>query len=287
LARPCGLILSGIDDLAGSRRRLSVLHLRILSGLVFGLLTLLVVHLGGVLFFAAVLAVAILAGREYQRMIVGGGYRASYALQLALTTFFLLGTICLSPDAILGGLTLILISSLAWQVGRRHEKGQPFVDWALGLAGALYVGWLCSHFLMLRRLPGGMGWTLLALFPTWACDSFAYVFGKAWGKHSFFPQISPRKTWEGTLAGWVGGTSTSLLFGVALGLSISQALTLGLAISLAATFGDLVESMIKRQAGVKDSGSLMPGHGGILDRMDSLLFVVVVVYYFLTWVVGV
>ena len=273
--------------MAGSRSRSSVLHRRILSGAVFGLLTLSAVYLGGALFFSAVLAVAILGGREYQRMIVGSGYRAFYSLQLGLTIFFLLGTVYLSPEAILGGLTLILISSLAWQVGRRHERGQPFFDWALSVGGALYVGWLSSHFLMLRRLPGGMGWTLLALFPTWACDSLAYVFGKAWGKHSFFPQISPRKTWEGTLAGWVGGTGTSLLIGLVLGLSIFQALTLGLAISLAATFGDLVESMIKRQVGVKDSGSLVPGHGGILDRVDSLLFGVVVVYYLLIWVVGV
>ncbi len=219
-------------------------------------------------------------------MMVGGGDRTFYFLQVALTAFFLLGSAYLPPDAILGGLTLILISSLAWQVGRRQESGQLFVGWALTVTGALYVGWLSSHFLLLRRLPGGLGWTWLALFPTWACDSFAYIFGKAWGKHPFFPQISPHKTWEGTLAGWLGGTVTSLLFGLALGLSILQALTLGLVISLAATFGDLAESLIKRQAGVKDSGSLVPGHGGILDRMDSLLFVVVVVYYFRLWIVG-
>ncbi len=230
---------------------------------------------------------AILAGHEYQQMVVRGGYRSFYVLQWGLTAFFVFGTVWLAPQAILGGLSLILISSLAWQVARRHEREQPFVDWTLSLGGALYVGWLFSHFVMLRGLAGGLGWVILALFPTWACDSLAYVFGKAWGKHSFFPQISPRKTWEGTLAGWVGGTGTSLLIGLVLGLSIFQALTLGLAISLAATFGDLVESMIKRQVGVKDSGSLVPGHGGILDRMDSLLFVVVVVYYLLIWVVRV
>jgi phosphatidate cytidylyltransferase len=259
----------------------------VLSGIVFGLLTLLVVYEGGLLFFAAVVAVAILGGREYQRMIVTGGYRGFYPLQLALTAFFLVGAARLSTEAILGGLTLILVFSLAWQVSERRQKERPLVDWALSLAGALYVGWLCSHFLMLRGLPGGLGWVLLALFATWACDSFAYLFGKRWGKHSFFPQISPHKTWEGTIAGWVGGTGTSLLFGLVLGLSMFQALTLGLAISLAATFGDLAESMIKRQVGVKDSGSLLPGHGGILDRIDSLLFAVVVGYYFLVWVVAV
>ena len=266
---------------------MSVLRRRILSGLLFGLLTLLVVYIGGVPFIVAVLAVAILAGHEYQQMVVRGGYRSLYVLQLGLTTFFLLGTAWLAPEAILGGLSLILISSLAWQVGRRHEGEQPFLDWALSLAGALYVGWLFSHFVMLRELAGGLGWVLLALFSTWVCDSFAYLFGRVWGKHPFFPQISPRKTREGALAGWVGGTCTSLLIGWMLGLSVLQALTLGLTVSLAATFGDLAESMIKRQMGVKDSGKLLPGHGGILDRMDSLLFVGVVVYYFLIWVVGI
>ncbi len=266
---------------------MSVLHRRILGGLVFGLLALSAVYLGGAPFIAAVVVVVILAGREYQRMIYRGGHRGFYALQLCLTTVFLLGTVYRAPQAILGGLTLTIVASLCWQVGRGRDAGEPLVDWALSLAGALYVGWLCSHFLMLRRLPEGLGWTLLALFTTWAHDSLAYVFGKAWGKHAFFPRISPRKTWEGTLAGWVGGTGTTLLAGCVLGLSVFQAVTLGLAISLAATFGDLAESMIKRQVGVKDSGGLIPGHGGILDRMDSLLFVVVVVYYFLTWVIGI
>lgn len=266
---------------------MSVLRRRILSGLVFGLVTLVAVYVGGALFFAAVLAAAVLAGREYQRMMVRGGYRSCYALQFGLTAFFLLGAACLSPQAVLGGLTLIVILSLAWQVGRGGGGGQPYVDWALTLAGALYVGWLSAHFIMLREVPGGFGWTLLVLFPTWICDSCAYGFGKVWGKHSFFPRISPHKTWEGTLGGWAGGTGTALIIGVVLGLSVFQALTLGLAISLAATFGDLAESMIKRQMGVKDSGSLVPGHGGILDRIDSLLFVVVVVHFFVTWVLRV
>jgi phosphatidate cytidylyltransferase len=266
---------------------LSVLRRRVTSGVVYGLLTLSVVYLGGLPFYAAVLAMVILAGREYQRMLAVGGYRPFYALQYALTAFLLAGVVFLPPEAILGGFTLILISSLAWQLTRTADAEQPFVDWALSLAGALYVGWLASHFILLRELPGGLGWVVLALAATWLCDSCAYLSGRIWGKHPFFPRISPKKTWEGTLGGWVGGTGTSLVIGVALGLSILESLTLGLAVSLAATFGDLAESMVKRQVGVKDSGSLIPGHGGILDRMDSLFFVVPVVYYLVVWVLGV
>jgi phosphatidate cytidylyltransferase len=148
------------------------------------------------------------------------------------------------------------------------------------------VGLLFSQFVALRNLPGGLGWTLLVLFPTWICDSFAYLFGRVWGKHPFFEWISPKKTWEGAVAGWIGGTGTALVIGHMLGLSVPLALALGVAISVAATFGDLVESMIKRQVGVKDSGSLLPGHGGILDRMDSLLFAGVVVRCFVFGVIG-
>ncbi len=266
---------------------MSVLHRRIISGVIYGLLTLSVVYLGGLSFYAAVLIMAVLAGREYQRMLAVGGYRPFYALQFGLTAYLLLGVIFLPPEAILGGFTLILILSLAWQLTRTAETEKPFVDWALSLAGALYVGWLSSHFLLLRGLPGGLGWFMLALLGTWLCDSFAYVSGRALGKHPFFPRISPKKTWEGTLGGWVGATGTSLVIGGILGLSVLESLTLGLVISLAATFGDLAESMIKRQVGVKDSGSLIPGHGGILDRTDSLLFVVPLVYYVSVWVLGV
>lgn len=266
---------------------MSVLRRRIASGVIYGLLTLVVVYAGGVLFDAALLAVAILAGREFQRMVTRGGHRPLHALQFGLTAFFVLGATFLTPGLILSGLVLALIASLAWQVAPREYSEEAFVDWALSLVGALYVGLLCSHFVMLRNLPGGLGWTLLALFSVWICDSCAYLSGKAWGRHPFFPRISPKKTWEGALAGWVGGAGSALVIGALLGLPAALGLTLGLAISLTATFGDLAESLIKRSVGVKDSGGLLPGHGGILDRIDSLLFVGAVVYYLLLGVVGV
>jgi phosphatidate cytidylyltransferase len=265
---------------------LSVLHRRIASGFVYGLLSLLVVLLGGVPFLGTVLVVALLAGHEYQRMIAHAGYRPLHILQLGLTAFLVLGTACLAPDVLLGVLGLIFVGSLSWQLTRTAKSAQPFVDWALTLAGGLYVGWLSAHFVMLRGLPDGMAWTLLALAATWSCDSFAYLIGRVWGRRSFFAAVSPHKTWEGALAGWAGATLVVLAGGLALGLSAPRALALGVAASLAAICGDLVESMIKRQMGVKDSGGLVPGHGGILDRVDSLLFAVVIVYYFVRLVPG-
>lgn len=259
---------------------MSVLHRRIASGVVYGLVTLLAVYVGGVAFLGVVFAMAVLAGREYQRMIAHAGYQPLYTLQLGLTAFLVLGAAYLAPDVVLGVLVLTLVSSLAWQLTRTNKSEQPFVDWALTLAGGLYVGWLSAHFVVLRGLPGGMGWMILALAATWSCDSSAYLIGRVWGRRSFFPSVSPHKTWEGALAGWVGGTVVVLIGGLVMGLPVPQALALGGAASLAAICGDLVESMIKRQMGVKDSGALVPGHGGILDRVDSLLFVVVLVYYF-------
>ena len=265
---------------------MSVLRRRLASGLVYGLISLLGVYLGGVPFLGVVLLASLLAGHEYQRMVTHAGHRSFHALQLGLTTFLVLGAAWLPPDVILGGFALIFVSSLAWQLTRAGEGDQPFLDWSLSLAGSVYVGGLFAYFVKLRALPDGLGWMILALAATWSCDSLAYVFGKAWGRRSFFPSVSPKKTWEGALAGLVGGTVVVVLIGGLLGSPGIWCVGLGLAASLAVICGDLVESMIKRQMGVKDSGGLVPGHGGILDRVDSLLLAVIFTYYYVTLVPG-
>ena len=265
---------------------MSVLRRRIASGLIYGLVSLLGVYLGGVPFLGVVLVASLLAGREYQRMVTHAGYRPLHALQFGLTTFLVLGAAWLPPETILGGLALIFVSSLAWQLTRTSKGEQPFVDWSLSLAGSFYVGGLFAYFVKLRGLPDGLGWMILALAATWSCDSLAYVFGKAWGRRSFFPSVSPRKTWEGALAGLLGGTVVVVLIGRLLGSPAMWCVGLGLVVSLAVICGDLVESMIKRQMGVKDSGGLVPGHGGILDRVDSLLLAVIFTYFYVTLVPG-
>ncbi len=124
-------------------------------------------------------------------------------------------------------------------------------------------------------------WLAIALLGTWICDTGAYFVGRAWGKHRFFPQISPKKTLEGAIGGFVTGVIAVALLGYGLvRLNIAVGLILGVLIVLAATFGDLAESVIKRQVGVKDSGQIIPGHGGMLDRLDSLMFVTPLVYCF-------
>jgi len=259
---------------------------RVISAFVMGPLILGFVYLGGFWYWALLTVVAILAGYEYLRLVTQKGERADYPLSVLLILLIMVGALYPSWAVIRGGITLLLVFSLLWQMGRRGGD-IPVVGWALSLGGALYLGFLLSHFVSLRALPRGLEWTLLAFFPAWANDTGAYFVGRWIGKRPFAPRISPKKTWEGTLGGWIAGIAVGSLMGAVLRLPLPHAPLLGLLISLAATGGDLVESMFKRWAGVKDSGWLIPGHGGVLDRIDSLLFSVAAVYYYLVWVIKV
>ena len=152
------------------------------------------------------------------------------------------------------------------------------------------MGWLLSHFVALRGEADGRNWVLFALFTTFASDSAAFFIGRAWGRHHLAPHISPRKTWEGAVAAVLGAIIVSLLFTLRTPLQAPfdywwQAILLGLAVSVFGQLGDLVESLLKRNMGVKDSGKAMPGHGGFLDRMDSVVFAGIVVYYYVIWLV--
>jgi len=191
-------------------------------------------------------------------------------------------------------LTSAVTLSLILLVFLPNKEG-VFVNWAWTIAGILYVGWLLS-FLVALRLEAGRDWLYLALFATFGSDTAAYFIGRAIGRHKLAPHISPGKTWEGAVAGLLGAVIISLLFTLPKffiwtnpvyikPLHCLEAVLLGLLISVFGQLGDLVESLLKRNSGVKDSGSLMPGHGGILDRMDSVVFASVVVYLYYIFVV--
>jgi phosphatidate cytidylyltransferase len=185
-------------------------------------------------------------------------------------------------------LTAVVVIPLIWLIIRSDIKN-AITHWAWLLAGVLYIGWMLSHFIPLRGIEGsGRDWTLLTIIACVASDSFAFHIGIRWGKHRMPTKISPSKTWEGTAAGFVGAVAATMILAATLpqlDVPVWQSAILGVLIGVFAPLGDLAESLLKRGAGVKDAGKWLPGHGGILDRIDSILFTVVVVYYFVTWVV--
>ena len=177
-------------------------------------------------------------------------------------------------------ITSAIVISLIWLLFR-SSKEQAFNNWAWTMAGILYIGWMLSHWVELRSLEAGKELVFWAMFTTFASDTSAFFVGRAWGKHALAPSISPGKTWEGAIGGLLASIIASLILGTIFPLPFNywQTALLGCIISIFAQLGDLVESLIKRNLGAKDAGRLIPGHGGILDRIDSLIFTGVIVYY--------
>jgi len=184
-------------------------------------------------------------------------------------------------------LTSAVVIPLIYLLFRRHKE-EAFTSWLWTLAGILYIGWLLSHLVALRGLDYGRNWVFFVLFVTWISDTTAFFVGRRFGRHRLAPHISPAKTWEGTIGGICGAIAVSTLFFTPtvfqLPLLHWQAILFSALASILGQVGDLVESLLKRNMGVKDSGKLMPGHGGILDRIDSLLFASIVIYYYAVWV---
>ena len=254
------------------------------------------VYFGGLAFFATIAVALLLAGYEYFDMTRRAGHQPMTLLGLALIALFLLDAYAHSDPgmkAIFGPeswqreiLTAAIFFSLIFAVFWRREDWMA--SWALTFAGVLYIGGLGASAILVRNLPNGLVWTAIALVTVWATDTGAYFVGTRIGRHGFFTSISPKKTWEGAIGGTLLALATMLVLGALFTeLTPLQSLVFGLGISVAGTFGDLAESLIKRQTGVKDSGNILPGHGGLLDRIDSLLFAAVFAYYFLVWVLRV
>jgi phosphatidate cytidylyltransferase len=177
-------------------------------------------------------------------------------------------------------LALSLLAAVKSTPGANSDR------WSLVVAVTFYVGWLGSYFGLLRFGNNGRDWVLFLLFVTFASDTGAYAVGRLFGRHKLAPQISPAKTIEGAFGGLIASAAVAVLAGALLRLHGSpwRMLALGLAVSVAAQLGDLAESALKRRLEIKDAGSLVPGHGGLLDRLDSLLFTGAVVYYAVRWI---
>lgn len=179
----------------------------------------------------------------------------------------------------------VLLPTAAMAFSRDPQEST--IDWLWALAPVVYVGWLAAHFVLLREAPDGRDWVLLVVLTVWITDTGAYFVGMPLGRHKMAPQVSPGKTWEGAAGGQIAGLIAVAGLTQALDLDIDaiHVVALGLLVPAVAQAGDLAESAIKRGLGVKDSSGLVPGHGGLLDRLDSLLFAAPAVYWYLRWLI--
>ena len=263
--------------------RPSPLMVRILSGAVILIAVIGLVLLGIYGVYALVLILGGLGLYEFLGLSDKMGSRAPSWLLFPLGAFFAFsGTVLKEVDVTLV-LALALVGGLGaflFLPGRR----QGLSRWAMGLAGSLYVGMPFNFYLLLyTSKPNGMVWTLFTIFAVVVSDAAALLVGSRVGRHPFFTNISPKKTVEGAVAG-LAGAVVVMLIGVSavLGINPLHAIVLGLLVGISAEVGDLVESQMKRLADVKDSSHLIPGHGGVLDRIDSILFPPILVYFYVT-----
>jgi len=241
--------------------------------------------------FTLLIAAAALAGTyEFYHMANFDRREPLLYLGLLCSLALVLSPHYRSPNVLPIVITATMLISLIRLLCRPSKEG-AFRNWAWTIVGALYVGWMLSYWLNLRGLEDGRNWVYLAMLTTFANDTGAFFIGRARGKHSLAPAISASKTWEGAVGGLMCAILGAIVIATVLDLISPftfrywQIILLGLLTSLFAQLGDLVESLLKRNMGVKESGNLLPGHGGILDRFDSLIFVGAVVYYYVIWVV--
>jgi phosphatidate cytidylyltransferase len=242
------------------------------------------IFIGGELFFVLLALVLGLATFEFVQLMERGNFRPALLFSWGFAGIGLFVARDPNEAWLRPAMTGLLGGALVWQIFQASRPA-PTADWALTVVGGLYIGWMGGHLVALRQGPDGIKWLLMALVITWSADTGAYLVGSTWGRRKLAPRLSPGKTVEGTTGGWLTGVVVGALLAGLLDLGIEHGLALGALIGVASPLGDLGISMIKRQVGAKDSGHLIPGHGGMLDRIDSILFTVVVGYYYVRWIV--
>ena len=263
-----------------------MLRKRILTALVATPLALYVFWQGGSLFAACMLFLALAGWYEYVQMMNAKSFR-SLPIIGGLCVLALVGMTWLHGLGQLAPLSFAALSViLSLTVLNYNHFTVP--DAAYNLLGVFYVGIPFAHIIALRLFPGTMGmkYFAMAMLGTWACDTVAYFGGTRWGRHKLCPPISPAKSVEGAVFGFFGCIAATMIAGYYMDLSVADRVFCGSLVGVFCQLGDLVESAIKRNMGVKDSGQFFPGHGGVLDRVDSLLFSVPAVYYYLVFLAG-
>jgi phosphatidate cytidylyltransferase len=245
-----------------------------LAGLVFGTLF----WKAGAFFVLAALAILI-AQYEFYGALTKRGYRPATALGVAGGAVILAGAYWRGSQALSFGVVLTLVASFLWFLMEQSRENVT-MNIAATLFGVVYVPMLGAHAILIRGLPDGIALELAFIGAAAFYDIGAYASGSFFGKHKIAPSVSPSKTWEGAAGATVFVFASALLIGPHLGnLDLGSSALLALAAAVLAPLGDLAESMLKRDLDTKDMGSLLPGHGGLLDRIDALLFVAPAAYW--------
>jgi phosphatidate cytidylyltransferase len=261
---------------------------RVKAALIFAPLVLILITIGGWMFNLFIIIILLLAAYEYAILFKRMGFNSPPAVVM-------LGTVILSLQRWIGlgryeGIFLLIVllitivyALIQFEMGSREAA----VDFAITLAGILYIGWVGGYFITLRTVSFGRGWMLTALPAVWLADSGAYFIGKWLGKRKMTPRLSPNKTCAGYIGAVLTGTVSGLLL-VMLWRSVGwlpsatplwQGLVMGCVLSILTPAGDLLVSLFKRTAGVKDTSSLIPGHGGVLDRIDTWIWAAMLGYF--------
>lgn len=251
-------------------------------------------YFGGFPFFLLILFLALASLNEFYNLLASKGAEPYRTIGFAVTTFFISFAhyTLKHPNwepAQAAIFTFGLIISFSAAIFLRRAE-RTVSDIAITTLGVVYIGWLFSYFILIRALSDHGNFLFFMLLIVWINDTASFLFGKFMGRMKMAPLISPRKTWEGAIAGFVIATISAVLLAPHLvghlGLNQYHAGILAAIVAIVAQMGDLVESVIKRDVGAKDSGALIPGHGGALDRMDSFILSAPFVYYYLVWILG-
>lgn len=264
---------------------------RTITALLIALVGLPAIFLGGVFYFLLMGTFLVGAAWEYVRLFRAVNYEPQEIITIG-GVFLIVFTRTFWMEASIPTFVILVLLALTYHlIAFERGRDQAALDFSITVGALVYLGWIGAYLLDLRNMPEGGWWLMIVLPCVWFADTAAYSIGSAYGKHKMSPRLSPKKSWEGYIAGIAsaiyGGTFLAFAYsrwgGLAGDITIWQGAILGLIIGALTPLGDFGESMFKRQSGMKDSSNVFPGHGGFFDRIDSWLWGAVIGYYFIQW----
>ena len=258
----------------------SELTQRVITGVILTVVSMSIIWWGVYPFAGLVSLFAILGLREFYRFGERKGLRPGKRLGLLVTLSLIVSAVFYDEAVMNHVLLLGLVVTFSVLLLRPQERVSPFLDSALTALGIIYVGWFFSYLIHLRKMPNGAAMITLLVFATAFTDMGGYFIGRKFGRIKLYPRVSPKKTVEGALGGMATAVVACAIFGWNVGIPLVHCVVTAVLVAIVGQMGDLFESSLKRDVGVKDSGTALQGHGGALDRFDSLAFAAPIFYLY-------